>query len=163
MERSDGKNLDCAAWMHTARSLPAISSNARSDQHLTGKDTEPTEIVCFKFYQRQIPVIEQETAALMLGTDKSRGHRLEMICADLLAGAHLDKRPGDPAPLALTLLQVIARRTTAGVPRKPQREGDLRMIHLKASRLRLDPLSYETLRQRVLRRDAWRCQSCGTM
>ena len=29
--------------------------------------------------------------------------------------------------------------------------------------LRLDPLSYETLRQEVLRRDGWRCQSCGTM
>ena len=29
--------------------------------------------------------------------------------------------------------------------------------------LRLDPLSYESLRQQVLRRDGWRCQSCGTM
>ena len=29
--------------------------------------------------------------------------------------------------------------------------------------LRLDPPSYESLRQRVLRRDGWRCQSCGTM
>jgi 5-methylcytosine-specific restriction endonuclease McrA len=30
-------------------------------------------------------------------------------------------------------------------------------------RLRLDPVSYERLRQLVLRRDGWRCQSCGTM
>jgi ATP-dependent DNA helicase RecQ len=30
-------------------------------------------------------------------------------------------------------------------------------------RLRLDPVSYEGLRQRILRRDGWRCQSCGTM
>jgi 5-methylcytosine-specific restriction endonuclease McrA len=29
--------------------------------------------------------------------------------------------------------------------------------------LRLDPASYERLRQQVLRRDSWRCQSCGTM
>jgi len=29
--------------------------------------------------------------------------------------------------------------------------------------LRLDPVSYEILRQQVLRRDGWRCQSCGTM
>lgn len=29
--------------------------------------------------------------------------------------------------------------------------------------LRLDPVSYESLRQQVLRRDGWRCQSCGTM
>ena len=35
-----------------------------------------------------------ETAALMLGTDKSRGYCLEMICADFLAGANLDN--GNP-------------------------------------------------------------------
>jgi len=28
---------------------------------------------------------------------------------------------------------------------------------------RLDPDSYESLRQQVLRRDGWRCQSCGAM
>jgi 5-methylcytosine-specific restriction endonuclease McrA len=30
-------------------------------------------------------------------------------------------------------------------------------------RFRQDPVAYENLRQRVLRRDGWRCQSCGTM
>jgi 5-methylcytosine-specific restriction endonuclease McrA len=37
------------------------------------------------------------------------------------------------------------------------------LIRPKLSPLRLDPLSYENLRQQVLRRDGWRCQSCGTM
>jgi hypothetical protein len=48
---------------------------------------------------RSLPVIEQaiETAALMLGSDKSRGYCLEMICADFLAGANLDN--GDPGLL----------------------------------------------------------------
>jgi 5-methylcytosine-specific restriction endonuclease McrA len=36
-------------------------------------------------------------------------------------------------------------------------------IRGKAGRLCLDPASYENLRQRVLRRDSWRCQSCGAM
>jgi hypothetical protein len=38
------------------------------------------------------PVIEQalETAARMLGSDRSRGFCLEMICADFLAGANLE-------------------------------------------------------------------------
>ena len=47
-------------------------------------------------YKSQIPIIEQaiETAARMLGSDKSRGYCLEMICADFLAGAHMDN--GDP-------------------------------------------------------------------
>jgi hypothetical protein len=54
-------------------------------------------------YKSQIPVIEQaiETAALMLGTDKSRGYCLEMICADFLAGANLDN--GDPATLLYSM------------------------------------------------------------
>ena len=45
-------------------------------------------IIYFKLYKSQIPVIEQalETAALMLGSDRSRGYGLEMICADFLAG-----------------------------------------------------------------------------
>jgi len=33
----------------------------------------------------------------------------------------------------------------------------------KNPRLRLVPASYDSLRQQVLRRDSWRCQSCGTM
>jgi len=28
---------------------------------------------------------------------------------------------------------------------------------------RLDTVTYESLRRQVLRRDGWRCQSCGTM
>lgn len=32
-----------------------------------------------------------------------------------------------------------------------------------SGRLRLDPGSYEVLRLEVLRRDDWRCQSCGVM
>jgi 5-methylcytosine-specific restriction endonuclease McrA len=32
----------------------------------------------------------------------------------------------------------------------------------KQPRLRLDPESYERLRQQVLRRDGWRCQCCGS-
>ena len=33
----------------------------------------------------------------------------------------------------------------------------------KPERLQLDPVAYESLRRQVLRRDGWRCQSCGTM
>jgi 5-methylcytosine-specific restriction endonuclease McrA len=36
-------------------------------------------------------------------------------------------------------------------------------IHPKPSRVRLDPIAYEILRHQVLRRDGWRCQSCGSM
>jgi ATP-dependent DNA helicase RecQ len=36
-------------------------------------------------------------------------------------------------------------------------------IDPKPAGLRLDPAQYESLRQQVLGRDGWRCQSCGTM
>ena len=64
------------------------------EKHLTGQETEPWEIIYFKVYKSQLPVIERalETAALMLGSDKSRGYCLEMICADFLAGANLERR-----------------------------------------------------------------------
>jgi len=90
--RSDGKDFNCAAWMHKARSLPRDEFKHEVDKHLTGKESEPTEIIYFKLYRSQIPIIEQalEAAALMLGSDKSRGYCLEMICADFLAGANLD-------------------------------------------------------------------------
>ncbi len=37
------------------------------------------------------------------------------------------------------------------------------MIRPKAVPSRLEGLSYESLRQQVLNRDGWRCQSCGRM
>jgi hypothetical protein len=94
--RSDGQQFDCATWLHKARELPKEHFKHEVEKHLTGKDTEPTEIIYFKLYKSQIPVVEQaiETAALMLGSDKSRGYCLEMICADFLAGANLDN--GNP-------------------------------------------------------------------
>ena len=36
-------------------------------------------------------------------------------------------------------------------------------IRPKLSRVRMDPMSYDTLRQQVLRRDGWRCQLCGAI
>jgi hypothetical protein len=89
--RGDGQEFDCATWLQ-ARKLPKVEFRRAVEKELTGKDTEPAEIVYFKLYKSQIPVVEQaiETAALMLGTDKSRGYCLEMICADFLAGASLD-------------------------------------------------------------------------
>jgi hypothetical protein len=50
-----------------------------------------------------MPVIEKaiETAALMLGSDRSRGYCLEMICADFLAGANVDN--GDPETLLFSM------------------------------------------------------------
>ena len=96
--RRDGKAFDCANWLHKANELPTQAFKREVDRHLTGKETEPWELLYFKLYKSQIPVIEQalETAGLMLGSDKSRGYLLEMICADFLAGANLEKQSQTP-------------------------------------------------------------------
>jgi len=89
--RRDGESFDCATWLHRAKSLPKEGFKFEVERHLTGKETEPWEILYFKVYKSQLLVIEKalETTALMLGTDKSRGYCLEMICADFLAGANV--------------------------------------------------------------------------
>jgi hypothetical protein len=101
--RRDGQEFDCATWLHKARELPRDEFKRAVEKELTGKETEPWEIVYFKFYKSQIPVIEQalETATLMLGSDRSRGYCLEMICADFLAGANLDN--GNPETLLFSM------------------------------------------------------------
>ena len=89
--RRDGAEFASCTWVHKAKELPREKFKREVERHLTGKDTEPWEIVYFKLYKSQLPVVEKalETAGLMLGTDKSRGYCLEMICADFLAGANL--------------------------------------------------------------------------
>src|SRR5580692_11813775 len=79
--RRDRQNFDCATWLHKAREMPKEQFKHEVEKELTGRETEPGEIVYFKLYKSQMPVVEQaiETAALMLGTDKSRGYCLEMI------------------------------------------------------------------------------------
>ncbi|MGB2676666.1 MAG: hypothetical protein WAN12_06250 [Candidatus Acidiferrum sp.] len=94
--RKDGAEFDCAPWVHKAKELPKEQFRREVERHLTGKETEAWEIIYFKLYKSQLPVVEKalETAALMLGTDRSRGYCLEMICADFLAGASLsENRP----------------------------------------------------------------------
>ena len=72
-------------------------------------------------------MIEQalETAALMLGSDKSRGYCLEMNCADFLAGANLEN--GNPE----VLLQSISRYFKF-LP-VPQRQIFIAQLNQKAS------------------------------
>jgi hypothetical protein len=104
--RRDGQNFESAIWLHKARELPTEDFKREVEKELTGKE-EPSEIIYFKLYKTQTPVVEQaiDTAARMLGTDKSRGYCLEMICADFLAGANLDN--DNPAVLLESMLRLF--------------------------------------------------------
>jgi hypothetical protein len=105
--RRDGQGFDlCNLAAQSALNAQGLvqAGSGEGTKELTGRETEPWEIIYFKLYKTLIPVIEQavKTAALMLGTDKSRDC-LEMICADFLAGANLENE--DPT----TRLQSMSR------------------------------------------------------
>ncbi len=105
LARKQGQRFESATWLHKARQMPKAEFQREVEKELTGKDSEPSELIYFKVYKSQIPVIEQaiEAAGLMLGSDKSRGYCLEMICADFLAGASIEGNNPE------ILLQSLAR------------------------------------------------------
>ena len=104
LARSEGQAFDCAIWVNKAREMPTEEFRREVERELTGHETEPWEIIYFKLCKSQSLVIEQalETAALMLGSDRSRGYCLELMCADFLAGANL-VGGGDPEVLLRAL------------------------------------------------------------
>jgi hypothetical protein len=127
LARRDRQHFDCATWLHKARQMPKEEFKQEVEKELTGKEREPWEIIYFKLYQSQSPVIERaiETAALILGSDRSRGYCLEMICADFLAGVNLDH--GDPEMLLFSMTRFFRF-----LPEK-QREAFLGALSEKAS------------------------------
>jgi hypothetical protein len=108
--RAEGQSFDCAPWVHKARVMPREEFKREVERHLTGKETEPWDMLYFKVYKSQLAVIEEalETASLMLGGQKTRGYCLEMICADFLAGANLDvSGRSDSLLLALSRMYIL--------------------------------------------------------
>ncbi len=89
--RRDGQEFDCATWLHKARSLPKEEFKREVEKELTGRESEPWEIIYFKLYKTQIPVVEQaiETAALDAGNRQ---------VARLLSGDDLRGLPGRGEP-----------------------------------------------------------------
>jgi len=105
--RREGQRFESAPWVHKAQELPKEEFRKEVERHLTGRNTESSELLYFRLFTSQLAVIEQalETASLMLGSDKSRGYCLEMICADFLAGANLQE--GNPDALVLAVRRLV--------------------------------------------------------
>src|SRR5260370_16659498 len=84
--RREGQRFDCAPWVHKAGAMPREEFQREVERHLTGQESEPHEILYFKVYKSQLPVIEQalETAALMLGSNRSRGYSLKLLSPHFL-------------------------------------------------------------------------------
>jgi hypothetical protein len=55
----ESRKLDCATWLHKARQLPKEQFKHEVNKHLTGKESEPWEMLYFKVYKSQLAMIEQ--------------------------------------------------------------------------------------------------------
>jgi hypothetical protein len=123
--RREREHFKSADWLHKARSMPHQQFKEEVEKYLTGS-SEASELIYFKLYKSQIPVVEQalEIAARMLGSDKSRGYCLEMICADFLAGAHAEENATEVMLHSMLRLFQLA-------PAEQQREF-LALAHLAA-------------------------------
>ena len=110
--RREGELFESAPWVHKAQELPREEFKREVERHLTGRNTEASELLYFRLFKSQLVVIEQalETASLMLGSDKSRGYCLEMICADFLAGANLQE--GNPDAFVLAVRRLVGMLST---------------------------------------------------
>jgi hypothetical protein len=76
-----------AVGFSCARNIFSIFRSLRRFPPRRTSASSGLEIIYFKLYKSQIPVVEQalEMVALMPGSGKSRSYCLEMICADFLA------------------------------------------------------------------------------
>jgi hypothetical protein len=57
--RKEGERFESAPWVHKAQALPKEEFKREVERHLTGKETEAWEIIYFKLYKSQLPVVEK--------------------------------------------------------------------------------------------------------
>jgi hypothetical protein len=93
--RSEGRHFDCATWLHRAKESTKQELKEAVYKYFTGEDYEPYEMVYFKLFESQLPVVERAlyVASRMVGSERSRGYCLELICADFLAGRTEESTP----------------------------------------------------------------------
>jgi hypothetical protein len=61
------------------------------------QEYKPYEMVYFKPFESQLPAVERAlcVASRMVGSERSRGYCLELICADFLAGRTEESTPDE--------------------------------------------------------------------
>jgi hypothetical protein len=117
--------------------MPEEQFKQEVEKELTGREKRAVGDCLFQALQEpNAPVIEQaiETAALTLGTDKSCGYCLEMICADFRAGANLGAG-GFRCVTGLdhTILEVPSQRTPEDTCRSDFCESIMNLARSKST------------------------------
>lgn len=107
--RSEGRRFDSATWLHKAKECTKQELKEEVYKYFTGQDYEPYEMVYFKLYESQLPIVERAlyVASRMVGSERSRGYCLELICADFLAGRTEESSPEEILLLIDRLVSVL--------------------------------------------------------
>ena len=93
--RSEGRRFNSATWLHKAQESSKEELKEEVYKYFTGEDFEPYEMVYFKLFESQLPIVEKALyiASRMAGTERSMGYCLELVCADFLAGRTEESSP----------------------------------------------------------------------
>jgi hypothetical protein len=107
--RSEGRHFDSATWLHKAKECTKQQLKEEVYKYFTGEDYEPYEMVYFKLFESQLPIVERAlyVASRMVGSERSRGYCLELICADFLAGRTEESSPEETLLLIERLVQLL--------------------------------------------------------
>jgi hypothetical protein len=122
--RSEGRHFDCATWLHKAKESTKQELKEEVHKYFTGEDYEPYEMVYFKLFESQLPVVERAlyVASRMVGTERSRGYCLELVCADFLAGRTEESTPDEILMVIHRLVSLLPLDYQAGL--RGQAGGD---------------------------------------
>ena len=107
--RHEGRGFNSAAWLDKAKQSGKEELKRDVYKHLTGEEYEPYEMVYFKLYESHLPTLERAllVAARMVGSEKSRGYCLELVCADFLAGRTEESTPEEILMLIQHLVKLL--------------------------------------------------------
>ena len=73
--RSEGRHFDSATWLHRAKESTKQELKEEVHKYFTGEDYEPYEMVYFKLYESQLPIVERAlyVASRMVGRNARGG------------------------------------------------------------------------------------------
>jgi hypothetical protein len=116
--RNEGRRFDSATWLHRAKDCTKQELKKEVYKYFTGENYEPYEMVCFKLFESQLPIVERAmyVASRMAGTERSRGYCLELICADFLSGRTEESSPEEILLVLHRLVRILPAEHLARVP-----------------------------------------------
>ena len=128
--RSEGRRFNSATWLHKAKESSKEELKEEVYKYFTGSEFEPYEMVYFKLFESQLPVVEKAlyVASRMAGTERSRGYCLELVCADFLAGRTEESSPEEILLVIERLVHLLPPEYTPRATGKTEAQAQVEAI-----------------------------------